>query len=104
MDDAALEVRQTEEYARWFAGLRDRRAKARIDLRIRRMALGNPGDVRNVGWRVNEARIDYGPGYRIYFVREGQSMIVLVGGGDKGSQTRDIEKAHRVAQALAESG
>ena len=104
MDDAAFEVRQTDEYARWFAGLRDRRAKTRIDLRIRRLALGNPGDVRNIGGRVSEVRIDYGPGYRIYFVRKGQSMIVLVGGGDTGSQARDIEKARRTARALAESG
>lgn len=104
MDDAAIEIRQTEEYARWFAGLRDRRARARIDLRIRRMALGNPGDVRHVGGRVSELRIDYGPGYRVYFMQQGRSVVVLVGGGDKRSQDRDIKRARRVAEKLPKCG
>lgn len=103
MDDA-IEIRQTEEYAGWFGALHDRRAKARIDLRIRRLALGNPGDVRYVGGRVSESRIDYGPGYRVYFMRQGRSVIVLIGGGDKGSQARDIKVAHRVAEELAKGG
>jgi len=63
-----VEVRQTQRYAKWFAGLRDRQARARIDVRIRRLSLGNPGDVRPVGEGVSELRIDYGPGYRVYFV------------------------------------
>ena len=104
MDDAAFEIRQTEEYAGWFDGLRDRRAKARIDLRIRRLALGNPGDVRHVGGRVSELRIDYGPGYRVYFMRQGLSVIVLIGGGDKGSQARDIRMALGVAEELTKCG
>lgn len=104
MDDAAIEIRQTEQYADWFDGLRDRRAKARIDLRIRRLTLGTLGDVRHVGGRVSELRIDYGPGYRVYFMRQGLSVIVLIGGGDKGSQVRDIRVAHRVAEELAKGG
>ncbi len=66
-----IEVRQTDEYARWFNGLRDRKARARILVRIRRLSLGNPGDVRPVGEGVSEMRVDYGPGYRIYFVSRG---------------------------------
>lgn len=104
MDDAAIEIRQTEVYARWFAGLRDRRARARIDLRIRRMALGNPGDVRHVGGRISELRIDYGPGYRVYFMQQGRSVVVLVGGGDKRSQNRDIKRVRRVAEELPKCG
>jgi putative addiction module killer protein len=69
-----MEVRQSETYARWFDSLRDRQAKARIDVRIRRLSLGNPGDVRPVGEGVSELRIDYGPGYRVYFVQRDQRL------------------------------
>ena len=88
-----IEVRQTEVFAEWFAGLRDRTARARITVRIRRLSLGNPGDVKPVGGGVAEMRIDYGPGYRVYFVRRGDTVIVLLCGGDKRHQDRDITRA-----------
>lgn len=95
-----LEIRQTDVYARWFASLRDRQARARIDVRIRRLSLGNPGDVRAVGEGVSELRIDYGPGYRVYFKRQGDTLAILLAGGDKGSQTRDIARALELARRL----
>lgn len=94
------EVRQTDEYARWFDGLRDREARARILVRIRRLSLGNPGDVRPVGEGVSEMRIDYGPGYRIYFVSRGELLVILLAGGDKQTQSRDIETAREFARTL----
>ena len=96
------EVRQTEVYARWFRRLRDRQARAQIDVRIRRLSLGNPGDARPVGGGVSELRIDYGPGYRVYFLRRGRSLIVLLAGGDKDSQGRDIRRALELANDLQE--
>ena len=84
----------------WFAGLRDREARARITVRIRRLSLGNPGDVTPVGGGVSEMRIDYGPGYRVYFVRRGDTLIVLLAGGDKGTQARDISTALKLARFL----
>jgi len=95
-----IEIRQTEVYARWFDGLRDARARSRIDIRIRRLSLGNPGDVRPVGQGVSELRIDYGPGYRVYFVQRGDSLIFLLVGGDKRNQDQDIQKAIRMAREL----
>ena len=95
-----VEVRQTETYVRWFGGLRDRQAKARIDVRIRRLSLGNQGDVRSVGEGVSELRIDYGPGYRVYFVQTGQTVVVLLAGGGKRTQDRDIELALELAREL----
>ena len=95
-----VEVRQTEAYARWFGSLRDRMARARIDIRIRRLSLGNPGDVRAVGEGVSELRIDYGPGYRLYFVQRGQTQVVLLTGGNKRTQERDIKKAIELAREL----
>ena len=95
-----LEIRQTDVYARWFRQLRDRQAKARINARIRRLSLGNPGDVRAVGEGVSELRIDYGPGYRVYFVQRGQSLALLLAGGDKSTQDQDIEQARNLAQEL----
>jgi putative addiction module killer protein len=95
-----IEIRQTETYASWFDNLRDRRARARIDVRIRRLSLGNPGDVRPVGSGVSELRIDYGPGYRVYFVQPGRMLIVLLAGGDKRTQERDIKKARELARVL----
>jgi putative addiction module killer protein len=95
-----LEVRQTEVYARWFARLRDRQARARVDARIRRLSLGNPGDVKAVGEGVLEMRIDYGPGYRIYFVRRDRTVVILLAAGDKRSQDRDIRLARELARNL----
>ena len=95
-----IEVRQTAIHAEWFAGLRDRAAKARIDIRIRRLSLGNPGDVRPVGEGVSELRIDHGPGYRVYFIEQGAVLIVLLAGGDKSSQEKDIRRAKALAKEL----
>jgi len=92
-----IEIRQTEVYASWFARLRDRQARARIDVRIRRLSLGNPGDVRPVGEGVSELRIDYGPGYRVYFVQRGAVLIILLAGGDKRTQDGDIQTAQELA-------
>jgi putative addiction module killer protein len=95
-----IEVRQTETFAAWFARLRDREARARITVRIRRLSLGNPGDVKPVGSGVSELRIDYGPGYRVYFVRRADKLVVLLCGGDKRRQARDIAQAMTLAQEL----
>jgi putative addiction module killer protein len=95
-----MEIRQTELFARWFAGLRDRRARRRIQTRIDRLEIGNLGDVKPVGEGVSEIRIDYGPGYRIYFVQRGKLLIVLLAGGDKGTQERDIAAARKLARTL----
>jgi putative addiction module killer protein len=95
-----IEVRQTETFADWFRRLRDRQARARILVRIDRVSLGNPGDVRPVGSGVSELRIDYGPGYRLYFVQRGASLIVLLAGGDKRTQEADISQAQDLARRL----
>lgn len=95
-----IEIRQTDEYARWFKKLRDRQARARILARVRRLSLGNPGDVSPVGEGVSELRIDYGPGYRVYFKQQGDVWIVLLAGGDKRTQRRDIERAKELARNL----
>lgn len=95
-----IEIRETETYAEWFSGLRDRQARARIDIRIRRLSLGNPGDVKAVGEGVSELRIDYGPGYRVYFARRGQLLVILLAGGDKRTQDRDIRTAQVLARNL----
>lgn len=95
-----LEIRQTEEYAAWFKRLRDQQAQARINTRVRRLSLGNPGDVKPVGEGVSELRIDYGPGYRVYFIQRGNTLIVLLAGGDKRTQDRDIHTALQLARHL----
>ena len=95
-----LEVRQTVTYAEWFSGLRDRTAKTRIDIRIRRLSLGNAGDVKPVGEGVSELRVDYGPGYRVYFIQKGNVYVVLLAGGDKSTQDRDIREAKAQARDL----
>lgn len=96
------EIRRTEFFDKWLAGLRDERAKAKIAIRIDRLAHGNPGDVEPVGQGVSELRIDYGPGYRVYFIRRGKMVIVLLAGGDKRSQAKDIRAAIGLAQELKE--
>lgn len=95
-----FEVRQTTDFAEWFDGLRDRQARSRISIRIRRLSLGNPGDVKPVGEGISELRIDYGPGYRVYFVQHGQTLIVLLAGGDKRTQNADIKKSLELARNL----
>jgi putative addiction module killer protein len=95
-----LEVRQTNVYSEWFADLRDRTAKVRIDIRIRRLSLGNPGDVKPVGEGVSELRIDHGPGYRVYFIQKADVYIVLLAGGNKSSQEKDIRNAKTLAREL----
>ncbi|WP_419932798.1 type II toxin-antitoxin system RelE/ParE family toxin [Candidatus Poriferisodalis sp.] len=95
-----VEVGQTDVYARWFAKLRDRQARLRIVARIRRLGLGHAGDVRSVGKGVSELRIDYGPGYRVYFTQRGQTLVVLLVGGDKDSQQRDIATAQELAARI----
>ena len=93
-----IEIRQTEHYAKWFKSLKDHKARARIDVRIRRLSLGNPGDVKPVGEGVSEMRIDYGPGYRVYFLTKGNELILLLIGGDKSTQEKDIAKAKQIAK------
>jgi putative addiction module killer protein len=95
-----VEIRKTELFANWLDNLRDLRAKARVLVRIERLASGNAGDVKPVGEGVSEMRIDYGPGYRVYFIQRGSELIVLLAGGDKSSQSRDIKAAIRLAQNL----
>jgi putative addiction module killer protein len=95
-----IEVRQTEVFTAWFTGLRDQRARARIRVRIDRLSLGNPGDVKPVGSGVSEMRINYGPGYRLYFVSRGTTVVILLCGGDKRSQDRDIAQAVELAQKV----
>lgn len=97
-----IEVRQTDEYEKWFDSLRDRQARARIDIRVRRLSLGNPGDAKPVGEGVSELRIDYGPGYRVYFVQRADVLIVLLAGGDKRTQDQDIRVAKQLARDLQE--
>jgi putative addiction module killer protein/probable addiction module antidote protein len=95
-----LTIRETMEFSDWLMGLRDGIARARIARRISRLAAGNPGDVKPVGQGISELRIDYGPGYRVYFVQEGSVLIVLLCGGDKSSQSLDITRARKLAIAL----
>ena len=97
-----IEIRQSRAFATWFGRLRNREARARILVRIDRLALDNPGDARPVGEGVSELRIDYGPGYRVYFVRRGPALIIVLGGGDKRRQDRDIEAALALARSLKE--
>jgi len=97
-----IEIRKTDVFARWLDDLDDLRARARIQARIERLAAGNPGDVKPAGKGVSELRIDYGPGFRVYFKRRGRRLIILLAGGDKSSQARDIKKAQRLARDLAE--
>lgn len=97
-----IQIQQTESYAKWFAGLRDRVARVRIDIRIRRLSLGNVGDTKPVGEGISELRIDHGPGYRIYFIQRGAVVIVLLAGGDKSTQDKDIRTSKALARDLKE--
>jgi putative addiction module killer protein len=102
MNKMNIEIRQTEIYKKWFENLKDKRARARIDIRIRRISFGNFGDVKPVGNGVSEIRIDYRPGYRVYFFQKRERVIILLCGGDKSSQGRDISKAYEIAQRRME--
>lgn len=92
----AIEVVESATFRRWIRDLRDRNAVARINARLRNVSLGNFGDVRSVGGGIHETRVHHGPGYRLYFLREGTTVVVLCG-GDKTNQQRDIERARRLA-------
>lgn len=94
------ELRKTEVFVTWLDNLRDLQARTRVLVRIERLVAGNPGDVRPVGEGVSELRIDYGPGYRVYYKQQGQTIIVLLAGGDKRTQTKDIQIALQLAQTL----
>ena len=95
-----FEIRKTDIYAKWLDGLRDIHARARVQARVERLAIGNPGDVKPVGEGVSELRIDYGPGYRVYYTMSGRTMIILLAGGDKRTQSADIKAALRLARNL----
>ncbi|MEA3390057.1 MAG: type II toxin-antitoxin system RelE/ParE family toxin [Pseudomonadota bacterium] len=95
-----METQQTPTFAKWFDGLKDSKAKAKIAARIARVQIGLMGDVKSVGDGVSELRINFGPGYRVYFTKRGQQLIILLVGGDKGSQQRDISKAKELAAQI----
>jgi putative addiction module killer protein len=97
-----IEIRKTELFAQWLDDLRDLQARARVQARIERLAAGNPGDVEPVGEGVSELRINYGPGYRVYFKMRGRELIILLAGGDKSTQARDIKTALSLAHNLSE--
>jgi len=94
------EIRKTLNFAKWLDGLRDLRARARVQSRVERLATGHAGDVKSVGAGVSELRIDYGPGYRVYFTKRGTAIVILLAGGDKRSQSADIKLALRLARNL----
>lgn len=95
-----IEIRKTETFFKWINGLQDLRARARILVRIERLAAGNPGDVKPVGESVSEIRIDYGQGYRVYYKKTGPKIIILLAGGDKSTQIRDIKAALNLSRNL----
>jgi putative addiction module killer protein len=95
-----IEVRETAEFSDWLDRLRDEDAVARIQIRIRRLSLGNAGDVKSVGEGVSEMRVDYGSGYRVYFIRRGSLLVILLCGGDKKSQNKDIARARTLAKEV----
>ena len=97
-----IELRKTALFVQWLDGLRDFKARARVQARIERLVAGNPGDVEPVGEGVSELRIDYGPGYRVYFKKRGRELIILLAGGDKATQPKDIKVALRLARNLSE--
>ena len=95
-----IEVRKTEAFSKWIDGLQDLRARARILVRIERFIAGNPGDIKPIGEGVSEMRIDYGPGYRVYFKKAGLKVIILLAGGDKNTQSKDIKIALQLSRNL----
>ena len=95
-----IDMKKTDIFIQWLDELRDIRARARIQARIERLAAGNPGDVKPVGDGVSELRIDYGPGYRVYFTRRGNEVLILLAGGDKSTQDTDIKIAQGLARNL----
>lgn len=95
-----FDVRTTAEFMAWLNGLRDMQGRARIAKRLDRLAMGNFGDAKSVGHGVSELRFDFGPGYRVYFTVRGQVVVILLCGGDKGSQVRDIDRAMQMAREL----
>ena len=95
-----IEIRKTEVFAKWLDDLRDIRARARVQVRIERLAAGHAGDVKAVGEGVSELRIDYGPGYRVYLKKQGRDIVILLAGGDKRTQEKDIKTALRLARNL----
>jgi len=97
-----IEIRQTAIFAAWLTALRDERAKARIAERLHRFGAGNPGDIKSVGDGVTEMRIDYGPGYRVYYTRRGSVVVILLCGGDKRGQQQDIRRAKALAAEIEE--
>ncbi len=97
-----IEVRKTDVFVQWLDGLRDIQARARVQARIERLATGNPGDVEPVGEGVSELRINYGPGYRVYYKKRGRELVILLAGGDKNTQAKDIKAALRLARNLTE--
>ena len=95
-----MEIRETRHYAKWFEKLTDAQARARILVRIRRLSLGHPGDVQPVGGGISELRIHYGPGYRVYFIQRGNACVLLLVGGTKRTQGRDIKRALELARSV----
>ncbi len=95
-----IEIRKTEVFTKWIDGLSDIRARARILVRIERLSAGNPGDVKPVGENITEMRIDYGSGYRVYYKKTGRTIVVILAGGDKRTQKKDIKKAQQLANNL----
>ncbi len=95
-----MEIRQTGLFAKWLRGLRDVRARARVLVRVERLGAGNPGDVKSVGHGVYELKIDYGPGYRVYYKQQGRAIVILLSGGDKRTQAKDIKRAIQLAADL----
>ena len=93
-------IRETEEFAKWLNKLRDRLARAKILVRIERLANSNPGDIKPVGAGVSELRIHHGAGHRVYFTQRGEELIILLCGGDKDSQDQDIVEAKKIAREL----
>ena len=97
-----IEIRKTAGFAQWLDNLHDLQARARVQTRIERLAAGNPGDVESVGDGVSELRLNYGPGYRVYFKKRGRELSILLAGGDKSTQAKDIKTALRLARNLSE--